>query len=409
MKIKLSVVRNFALVILLTIVSFSGGYFRGVDRGKQSVGAVAVVGEGQESVDLSLFWEVWNRLDNDFLDGAVLEDKQKMVYGAIAGLTSSLGDPYTSFLPPVDNTRTKEDLAGEFAGVGIQLGFIDKTLAVMSPLPDNPAIKAGVQAQDLIIKIKDEGKNIDRDTVGITLADAIGLIRGEKGTKVVLTVFSEKRKEPVDIEIVRDTIEVPTVELSWTNDVAHLQVSRFGEQTLTEWITKVDEIVKRKDEGKFAGVVLDLRNNPGGFMKGAVDLAGEFMSSGIVVSQEGKESTENFSVARKGRLIDVPLVVLVNGGSASAAEILAGALRDNLEVKIVGENTFGKGTVQEALDLSGGAGLHVTIARWLLPNGANIHGVGIAPDVEVKYVYDAKKVDADNQLDRAIEELLKRS
>jgi carboxyl-terminal processing protease len=407
MKIKLSVVRNLAVVVLLVIVSFSGGYFRGVEQGKQSVGSVAIVGETGESVDMSLFWEVWNRLDSTFLDGASLEDKQKMVYGAISGLTSSLGDPYTSFLPPADNLRTKEDLAGEFAGVGIQLGFIDKTLAVMSPLPNNPAIKAGIEARDLIIKIKDEGKNVEKDTMGMNLADAIALIRGEKGTKVTLTVLSEKRKEPADIEIVRDTIEVPTVELSWVGNVAHIRVTRFGEQTLTEWVTKVDEIVKRMDGGKFDGVVLDLRNNPGGFMKGAVDLAGEFIPSGIVVSQEGKESIENFSVARKGRLIGAPLVVLVNGGSASAAEILAGALKDNLGVSLVGENTFGKGTVQEALDLPGGAGLHVTIARWLLPDGSNIHEVGIVPDVEVGYVYDPDNIEFDNQLEKAVEVLLK--
>ena len=187
--------------------------------------------------------------------------------------------------------------------------------------------------------------------------------------------------------------------------MAWLAVSRFGDKTSGEWSSSVDEILAKRQNGRFKGVVLDLRNNPGGYLKGAVELASEFVKEGVIVQQEGKDETVKFEVNRKGRLIGVPMVILVNQGSASASEILAGALRERLGVKLVGENTFGKGTVQEAEELSGGAGLHITIARWLLPNGENIHGVGLKPDVEVKYVADPKNKEADNQLDKAIEVL----
>jgi len=393
----------------------SGGFQESGFR-DQTIGKVINRQAASEEGDFALFWEVWTRLEKSYLDKGKM-DAKKMVYGAIEGMTAALGDPYTSFLPPADNKQTTEDLQGEFDGVGIQLGYIEKTLAVMSALPDHPAIKAGVKSGDLILHIKDTKKGIDVDTAGITLPEAVQKIRGRKGETVELTILTPGEKKDRVVALVRDTIVVPSIELKFVDKngdevksdesavFAHLAVIRFGDKTASEWDKAVAAILARKN---VTGIVLDLRNNPGGYLQRAIDLASEFIPDGVVVKQQGVESTESFSVNRRGRLVGRKLVVLVNKGSASASEILAGALKERLQVKLVGENTFGKGTVQEPQELRGGAGLHVTIARWLLPNGTNIHGEGIKPDVEVKLEVDEKTGEvSDTQLKRAIEELKK--
>ncbi len=391
-------VRLVAITGLLVLVSSVASY----NAGKKAALLTTISGSGGgQKADLTLFWDVWGRLEKNYLDKKMIDPK-KMVYGAISGMTAALDDPYTSFFPPTENKRSKEDLSGEFSGVGIQLGFVDKTLAVMSPIPGNPAAKAGIKAGDLILHIKDEAKGVDKDTNGINLVDAVDYIRGKKGTSVILTIFHEKDTKPREVTLVRDTINVPSVEISWVgknNKIADIKVNRFGDKTLEEWDKAVTEYLNKKG----TGVVLDLRNNPGGYLQRAIDLGSEFISSGTIVQQQGVDQTESFGVDRRGRLIGVPLVVLVNKGSASAAEILSGALKERLGVKLVGEKTFGKGTVQEVEDLPGGAGIHITIAKWNLPSGKNIHKEGIEPDVKVEYVANDKDPKADNQLDKAIE------
>lgn len=353
-------------------------------------------------VDVRVMNDVLGRLKANYLKPENI-DKNKLMYGAAEGMTASLGDPYTAFFPPVQNSRSKEDLQGEFGGVGIQLGFIDKTLGVMSPVKDSPAMKAGIKAGDLILKIKDEKKNISQDTSKLSIDEAVNLIRGEKGTTVILTMFREGDKQTKDVALVRDTINVPSTELEWVdgNKVAHITVNKFGEQTLSEWLKIVDEVKAKNAKG----VVLDLRNNPGGYLQRAVDLGSEFIPDGVIVKQRDRQRTEVLNVDRKGKLVGMPLVVLVNRGSASASEILAGALRERLGTKLVGEKSFGKGTVQEAQEIGDGSSLHVTIAEWLLPSGKNIHGNGLDPDVAVEFKYDEKNTKADNQLDKAIEVL----
>lgn len=363
-----------------------------------------------KNVNFSLFWEVWDRLESSYLDKGAL-DKEKMVYGAISGLVSSLDDPYTVFLPPNENKEAHEDLRGDFEGVGIQIGFNKKEqLSVVAPLVGTPAEAAGLKAGDVILKIVDEIKGLDRDTQGITLPEAVTDIRGPKGSVVKLTMAREGVREPFEVELKRDTIVVRSVELSFKEkrgqQLAVLKLSRFGERTYEEWQEAVEEIKSKQKElgGKFGGVILDLRNNPGGFLQGAVFIGSEFLSSGVVVQQDrGEGRNDTYSVNRRGQLLEEPLVVLVNGGSASASEIVAGALREAGRAKLVGERTFGKGTVQEAEDLTGGAGLHVTVARWLLPSGVSVDEEGVAPDLEVKM--NSEDPAKDSQLEQAIEVL----
>jgi len=374
--------------LVFALILFSGGVGYRLGTHRRKIEKVPPTGE--QNFDFSLFWDVWRRLENSYIDKKAL-DSQNMFWGAIEGMVASLGDPYTFFLPPADNKQTKEDLSGEFEGVGIQLGYKDSQLVVVAPLKRMPAEVAGVKAGDLILKIE------NKETTGLTLPEAVKLIRGPRGTKIKLTLLHDGEKEPYEVTIIRDTIIVPSVEVEFINGVAHLKLLRFGDKTGGEWEKAVEEIVSQR-VGE--GVILDLRNNPGGYLSGAVFIASEFLPSGVVVQQESASGVkETFSVNRQGRLTKIKLVVLVNEGSASASEIVAGALQDYKRAKIVGEKTFGKGTIQEAQDLPGGSGLHITTARWLLPKGRSIEKEGITPDFEVK---DDPKTEIDEQLEKAL-------
>ncbi len=358
----------------------------------------------KSEIDLGLFWQVWDKLGESYLIKENLKP-QEMVWGAIKGMTASLGDPYTVFLPPEDNQSTKEELNGAFEGVGIELGFKDKTLAVVAPLAGMPAEAAGIKAGDYILHIKDELKGVDVDTVDMSLPEAVKFIRGKKGTEVSLTILHEGETETKVIQVRRDTIVIKSVVLEWQGEdknAAWLKLSRFGDRTQSEWDEAVREILKHN---QVKGIILDLRNNPGGYLNGAVALASEFLSPGqIVVKQESaKGETETYSVTKAGKLLTQPLVVLVNKGSASSSEILAGALRDNQRAKIIGEKTFGKGTIQEALDVAEGAGLHVTTAKWLLPSGQWVNETkGITPEIEIQ---DNKETEKDEVMEKALENL----
>jgi len=396
---KLSLVKLRLGVIGLGLILLSG--WVGFRLGQKS--APVIYRSTTDQADMGLFWQVWDKLDEAYLIKESLKP-QEMVYGAIRGMTAALGDPYTVFLPPEANKESKEELNGAFEGVGIQLGFKDGQLAVTAPLEGMPAIAAGARAGDLILHIKDETKNIDQDTTGLSLPEAVKLIRGDKGTSIELTILHKDLPDPVTLKIKRDTIVVKSVELEWVGDganIAQLKLTRFGGRTQAEWQEAVVEIAKKRP----AGIILDLRNNPGGYLQGAVDLAGEFLPVGkLVVKQEDAQGkVETYSVDKVGQLLTQPLIVLVNQGSASSSEILAGALKDHGRARLVGEKTFGKGTVQEALDVSGGAGLHVTTAKWLLPSGVWVNDTkGLTPDVEVK---DDPETESDEQLTKAIEEL----
>lgn len=331
-------------------------------------------------IDFGLFWETWDLVSKKYIDKGAI-DPQKLYFGAIQGMVAAIGDPYTVFLPPEAQKASKEELGGSFQGVGIQLGFNkDKRLVVIAPLKDTPASRGGIKSGDLILKIG------ERDTTNLTLPEAVNLIRGVKGSAVTLTIFREVDSKPKEVTITRDTIVVKSVEFetkttSSGKKVGYIRLSRFGEKTRTEW----DETVRHALSSEYKVILLDVRNNPGGFLDGAVYVASEFLDGGVVVIQEdAKGDRQSYSVVRYGKLLNPPLVVLINKGSASASEILAGAIRDRKRGKIVGESSFGKGTIQSAEDLSGGTGIHITTAKWLTPNGNWLHTNGLEPDVKIE-------------------------
>lgn len=398
---KLKNIRNIFLVLaLLSVVSLISYRF-GQNR--------SFLTDNNQSLDLSLMWKVKDKLNKLYLDRDDMNN-DVLEYGAIEGMVASLDDPYTVFLPPKENKASNEDLAGEFGGVGISLGYKDQTLAVMSPLVGTPADKAGIKAGDLILKIVDEKNEVDKDTVGISLNEAVELIRGKIGTDVILKIYSKDDDVPRDVVLTRANIEVPSLELEWKEvegkNFAWVRLYKFTEKLFEEWPDMVVEI-KRKEGSNFGGIVLDLRNNPGGYLQASVLVASDFIKEGVIVKQESSDgSSEEYKVINSnGKLLNEKLIVLVNGGSASASEILAGALKEYGRAKLVGEKTFGKGTVQQPEKFKDGSGLHVTIAKWLLPSGENIHNKGVEVDIEIEYIKDENE-DGDSQLDKAIESLL---
>lgn len=359
------------------------------------------------NLDFKLFWDTWDLLSRTYIDKKAL-DPNKLFYGAISGMVGAIDDPYTVFLPPDQQKSTKEELNGSFDGVGIQLGFNEaksaedgvknKQLVVIAPLEGTPAKKAGMKPQDVILKINDKG------TGGMSLPEAVKLIRGPKGTEVTLTIFREGDTDSRTFTLTRDTIIVKSVEISFKEtkskkEVAIIKLSRFGERTQDEWTKGVSEVVQKNP----AAIILDVRNNPGGYLEGAVFIASEFLEGGDVVLQENNKGEQVFfKVNRVGKLTELPMKVLINKGSASASEIVAGALQDRKRAQLIGEKSFGKGTIQEAQDLSGGAGIHITVAKWLTPNNRWVVDTsGLEPDVKIDM--DKDNQEKDPQLDKALE------
>lgn len=402
---------NFFLAFSIFIFIFALGYKIGEYKtkilfsSKKNFNILNIDNKNPQAKDLdfSLFWDTWEKIEQKFIDKKKL-DSRKMFYGAIKGMVASLDDPYTFFLTPEENKQSKQDLEGKFEGIGAQLGMKEGRIIVMASLKDSPAEKAGVVAGDFINKV--DGIS----TKGWSLPQAVSKIRGPKGTKVTLTL--ERNGKEIEITIIRQEIKIPSVELSYEKSkIAYLKINQFGETTNNEWDKAIEQIKKRWENNEIKGLILDLRDNPGGYLESSVYLASEFLPVGtlVVKQQSTTSSNKDYRVLRPGQLINIPLVILINKSSASASEILAGSLRDYKKATLVGEKTFGKGSVQEALDLKEGAGLHVTVAKWILPNGDWINNKGIEPDIKVenkiKEGETLTKKD-DLQLEKAIEILL---
>ena len=342
-------------------------------------------------VDFSIFWDAWNVVSKKYV-GEV--DQQKMVYGAISGMVSSLKDPYSLFLDPTEAKRFSEDLKGSFDGIGAELEARDGNLIVVAPLEKSPAEKAGIMAQDIITKI--DGKEVSE----MTFQDAINKIRGKKGTEITLTVVRQGWSEAKDFKITRDTIKIESVTWEDKDGFTYIKIRQFGDDT-TKLMKQAAEFANKNGS---KGIILDLRNNPGGYLDSAVDIASLFLDDKTIVIEKGKDGSEKkINTTLTPKLKDKKVVVLVNGGSASASEILAGAIQDYSRGTLIGEKTFGKGSVQNLEDLKDGSVVRITIAKWLTPNGRAIDKEGIKPDIEVKLTEEDKKAGQDPQLEKALE------
>ncbi|MCX6812041.1 MAG: S41 family peptidase [Candidatus Berkelbacteria bacterium] len=386
--------------ILLVFFLFGSGYFFGLKIGDsyQPPADIQNANSGKpSSVDFSLFWQAWNKVRQMYVGDS---DPQKMVFGAISGMVAALGDPYTDFFDPTTNQQFSSDLSGQFEGIGAELIMKDGAITVVAPLSGSPAEKAGIKAKDIISEI--DGTS----TAEMTVDDAVGKIRGTAGTEVKLKIIRANETAPLDFTITRAKIQIDSVTYQQINvsgkKIGLLKVNQFGDdtQTLAE---KYAKQIKSDDD---TGVILDLRNNPGGYLDGAVSFANLFLTKGkVVVSEVDKNGQkQEYKTDTDPVLGNIPLVVLVNGGSASAAEIVTGAFKDFARAETIGEKTFGKGSVQAVEPLAGGAALKVTIAKWLTPLGTEINKIGITPDVVVPASTDNA---SDPQLDKAKLEITK--
>lgn len=383
-------------VIALTVGFLGGFYYRNYRIPVPALTDLIGKDAGQTNdVDFSLFWNVWDLLHNRFVDRDKL-NTQNLVYGAIDGMVKAAGDPYTVFLKPKESEEFAQQISGSFGGIGIEIGLRMNILTVIAPIKNTPATRAGLLAGDKILKIG------DKSAEGMKIEEAVSLIRGPKGTKITLTITSDGLEKTKDVTIIRDIIKIPAVDWKmFDEDVAYIEMFVFNKNVDEEFKNAAKEIIKSKANK----IILDLRNNPGGLLDSAVNISGYFLDTGKVVTIEkfGNGKQNEFRTKPNGLLKNYPLIVLINKGSASASEIMAGALKDNRGIIIVGETSFGKGSVQEVAELAKKASLKITIAKWLTPKGISINENGIIPDVEVIKSEEDIQNEKDTQLDKARE------
>jgi len=408
-----------AVIIVLIGISFVGGYRFGENSIPLENRIVSIENKDADkpdSVDFQPFWKAWNIL-NDKFAGTTTPDSDR-VWGAIQGMTASFDDPYTVFFPPTESKAFADEIAGAFEGVGMEVGIKDGKLIVVAPLKGTPAERAGVQSGDIILKID------DTDSVSLPVDSAVKLIRGKSGTTVNLLLGRVGSKSPLEVPIVRSTIEIPTIKTGTKDEIASADGTQGGTGLRKDGIFVIElysfsansanlfrNALKEFVESNSHKLVIDLRGNPGGYLDAAIDMASWFLPSGkVVVREEFGKDKEEHVFRSKGYDVfndNLRMVILVNGGSASASEILAGALSENGVAQLVGTKTFGKGSVQELIKITPDTSLKVTIAKWLTPNGISISKQGITPDYIVNFTEKDITEKKDPQMDKAIEILSK--
>jgi len=402
---------TFTLLLVLVILgaTFWSGWQLGERRGP-AIERVSGLSDLEtlkpDTVDFSPFWEAWTLLDEKYVNSngtSTIETKtEDRLWGAISGMTAALGDPYTVFLPPTEKRQFEEDISGNFSGVGMEIGVKDGILTVVAPLPNTPAKRAGIQAGDKILSIDGEL------TSEMSVDEAVSNIRGERGTVVKLTILRVAAgSEPQDIQVKRDIIEIPTIETELLPEqVFVIRLYNFSANSPDLFR---QALLKFQATGTDR-LVLDLRGNPGGYLDAAVDMASWFLPEGKVVVWEHRgEGAKDVAYRSKGYNAftdDLKMIVLVDRGSASASEILAGALSEYDIATLVGEQTFGKGSVQELVPVTRETALKVTIARWLTPKGVSISKEGLTPAVVVELSAEDYEAGRDHQLDKAVQLLL---
>ncbi|MBI4250630.1 S41 family peptidase, partial [Candidatus Uhrbacteria bacterium] len=350
-----------------------------------------------KDVDFNLFWEVWSRVKKDYIHKD--EPDTKLFYGALSGIVASLGDPYSVFLNPDTSEKFHESLAGSFQGIGAEIGVKKNQLLIVAPLPDTPADRAGLRAGDKILAI-------DKiDTTNMPLDEAVTKIRGKKGTSVALTIYRDGEEKEREVSIERDTIVITSVNWNLVESdpqIGYIRVTNFNEDTSG----KFEEASRFLLGRKVKALILDLRNNPGGFLDTAIDMAGYWINGKtVVVEQYDTDNKEEFHSKVRARFENIPTIVLVNEGSASASEIVAGALQDYGAAVVIGKTTFGKGSVQDVKPLKDGSSIKLTIAKWLTPKGRTIDQQGIDPDTVVEVTKEDIEANRDPQLQKAISTL----
>lgn len=397
---------GIGLAVLLATATFFSGLHIGNDT-RLDANIFSIFSretQADDSINLTEFWHVWNLLEKKFVTSSTstpLTNEDK-IRGAIEGLVRTYGDPYTVYFPPADAAMFEADISGNFSGVGMEVGMRDDVITVISPLPGSPAEKAGILAGDVLVRINDQS------TEGIGVDEAVSKIRGEKGTEVHFSVYRKGETEFIDITVVRDTIVIPTSKTEVRDDVFIITLYSFNALSEMEMQKALRDYVK---SGK-RKLILDLRGNPGGYLQSAVAIASYFLPAGKPVVRESFGIDQDEQVYRSsgkelGSSAPKKLVVLVDGGSASASEILAGALQEHGVATLIGAQTFGKGSVQELVNLEDGSSLKVTVARWLTPNGVSISEGGLTPDMVVERTIEDRKAEKDPQLDSALEFLKK--
>ena len=362
---------------------------------------VTALGNPEEEVDLALFWTVWRLLNEHYVDPAALTIDE-LRYGAVRGLVYAIGDPYSAFMTPVESDDFDQVLKGELEGIGAELTMQEGNVVVVAPIKGSPAAAAGILPRDIILSVDDTVLD------GMNLQDVVRLIRGKEGTKVVLKIFRSSSSEELSFTIVRKAIHVPSVEAETiktaTGSVGLLTLNQFGDDTVALTRAALEEF---KKDASLSGILLDLRFNGGGYLDGSIEVVSLFLSKGKVVSVERRGTEVEAHYAFGSPLMpDIPLVVLINEGSASASEIVAGALQDHKRAVIMGAKSFGKGTGQDVIDLPGGSSLRITIAKWKTPNGRDLSKEGVMPDVVVPIEPGQYLSVYDPQKERALEVLL---